>query len=193
MREQIAPFDVDFAASDIDLDFTHMRDHMKRILSGEVSLFAMSSSNAIVRMLGTGGPRVLHYKVRAVRQALHGGGRITKGGVRGITYRLCLSSGGPRVLHFKVRVVLELLALAGRTLREGSDMQAYPVPMLLPLPCPSQLDSKKELQRQLKAVCEFVTRWTWRSNLSCFTVTLHALPPSQVDSGRGCRGTSSGV
>lgn len=43
-----------------------MRDHMKRILSGEVSLFAMSSSNAIVRMLGTGGPRVLHYKVRVV-------------------------------------------------------------------------------------------------------------------------------
>ena len=63
LREQIAPFDVEFSAPDIDLDFTHMRDHMRRILSGESSLFAMSSSNAVVKMLGTGGPRVLHYKV----------------------------------------------------------------------------------------------------------------------------------
>ena len=64
LREQIAPFDVEFSASDIDLDFSHMRDHMRRILSGEASLFALSSSNAMVKMLGTGGPRVLHYRVR---------------------------------------------------------------------------------------------------------------------------------
>ncbi|GAX72672.1 hypothetical protein CEUSTIGMA_g128.t1 [Chlamydomonas eustigma] len=68
LREQIAPFDVEFSASDIDLDFSHMRDHMRRILSGEVSLFALSSSNAVVKMLGTGGPRVLHYRVDSKKE-----------------------------------------------------------------------------------------------------------------------------
>jgi hypothetical protein len=34
LREQIAPFNVEFAATDIDLDFSHMRDHMRRILAG---------------------------------------------------------------------------------------------------------------------------------------------------------------
>ena len=70
LREQIAPFDVEFSSSDIDLDFTHMRDHMKRIMSGEASLFALSSSNAVVKMLGTGGPRVLHYRVSLYHKAV---------------------------------------------------------------------------------------------------------------------------
>jgi hypothetical protein len=34
LREQIAQFDVEFSVTDIDLDFTHMRDHMRRIMSG---------------------------------------------------------------------------------------------------------------------------------------------------------------
>ncbi|KAG1657780.1 hypothetical protein FOA52_012858 [Chlamydomonas sp. UWO 241] len=68
LREQIAPFDVEFSSSDIDLDFSHMRDHMARILSGRSSLFSMSASNAVVRMLGTGGPRVLHYKVDSKKE-----------------------------------------------------------------------------------------------------------------------------
>lgn len=34
VREQIAPFEVDFAVTDVDLDFSHMRDHMRRILAG---------------------------------------------------------------------------------------------------------------------------------------------------------------
>ena len=29
LREQIVPFDVDFAVTDIDLDFSHMRDHLR--------------------------------------------------------------------------------------------------------------------------------------------------------------------
>jgi hypothetical protein len=35
LREQIAQFDVEFSVTDIDLDFTHMRDHMRRIMSGK--------------------------------------------------------------------------------------------------------------------------------------------------------------
>lgn len=64
LREQIAPFNVDFAATDIDLDFSHMRDHLRRIMAGKESLFTLSSSNAVVRMLGQGGPRVTLHQVR---------------------------------------------------------------------------------------------------------------------------------
>ncbi len=65
---QIAPFDVEFSVQDFDLDFTHMRDHLKRLLAGEISsLFTLSSQNAVVKMLGTGGPRVLTYQVGSRR------------------------------------------------------------------------------------------------------------------------------
>jgi hypothetical protein len=37
LREQIAPFEVDFAVTDVDLDFTHMRDHIRRIMTGGVN------------------------------------------------------------------------------------------------------------------------------------------------------------
>lgn len=67
LREQIAPFDVEFAATDIDLDFSHMRDHLRRIMAGKESLFTLSSSNAVVRMLGQSGPRVTLYQVSAKR------------------------------------------------------------------------------------------------------------------------------
>lgn len=69
---QIAPFDVDFAVTDIDLDFTHMREHMRRLMSGETSLFALNSANAVVKMLGGAGPRVLTYQVRRSASAVQG-------------------------------------------------------------------------------------------------------------------------
>eukprot|EP00879_Flechtneria_rotunda_P017545 GHRR01018394.1.p1 GENE.GHRR01018394.1~~GHRR01018394.1.p1 ORF type:complete len:715 (+),score=305.59 GHRR01018394.1:627-2771(+) len=67
LREQIAQFDVDLTVTDIDLDFTHMRDHMRRIMSGEASLFTLSSSNAMVQMLGRGGPRVVSASIDSKR------------------------------------------------------------------------------------------------------------------------------
>ena len=36
LREQIAPFEADFSVVEKDLDFTHMRDHLRRILAGMV-------------------------------------------------------------------------------------------------------------------------------------------------------------
>ena len=42
LREQIAPFEADFAVVEKDLDFTHMRDHLRRILAG-MSLAGTSS------------------------------------------------------------------------------------------------------------------------------------------------------
>ncbi|EIE20882.1 Sec34-domain-containing protein [Coccomyxa subellipsoidea C-169] len=38
LREQIAPFEADFSVTEKDLDFTHMRDHLRRILAGMLSL-----------------------------------------------------------------------------------------------------------------------------------------------------------
>lgn len=46
LREQIAQFDVDFSVTDVDLDFTHMRDHMRRILSGEHPTVSILSGQA---------------------------------------------------------------------------------------------------------------------------------------------------
>lgn len=34
LREQIAPFDADFSHTEKDLDFSHMRNHLRRILAG---------------------------------------------------------------------------------------------------------------------------------------------------------------
>lgn len=35
LREQIAPFDAEFSVVEKDLDFTHMRDYLRRILAGK--------------------------------------------------------------------------------------------------------------------------------------------------------------
>jgi len=35
LREQIAPFEADFSVIEKDLDFSHMRDHLRRIMAGE--------------------------------------------------------------------------------------------------------------------------------------------------------------
>ena len=40
LREQIAPFDAEFSVTEKDLDFTHMRDYLRRILAGALLLHA---------------------------------------------------------------------------------------------------------------------------------------------------------
>ncbi|KAG2494830.1 hypothetical protein HYH03_007071 [Edaphochlamys debaryana] len=68
LREQIVPFDVDFAVTDIDLDFSHMREHLRRIMVGQESLFTLGPSNAMVRMLGASGPRVLTFQLDSKKE-----------------------------------------------------------------------------------------------------------------------------
>eukprot|EP00899_Mesostigma_viride_P023426 jgi/Mesvir1/4268/Mv22228-RA.2 len=68
LREQIAPFDVDFAVTYKDLDFSHMRDHMARIFRGELSLFALNSHNALLALLAQGGPRVMENMVDSKKE-----------------------------------------------------------------------------------------------------------------------------
>ena len=63
LREQIAPFEADFSVTEKDLDFSHMRDHLRRILAGQASLFALSSENAMVQFMSRGAPRILENQV----------------------------------------------------------------------------------------------------------------------------------
>lgn len=48
---------------EVDLDFSHMRDNLRRVLAGDASLFSFSANNAVVQMLGRGGPRVVTSQV----------------------------------------------------------------------------------------------------------------------------------
>ena len=53
----------DFAVTEKDLDFSHMRDHMRRILAGQSRLFSFGPDNAVVQLVSRGGPRVLESQV----------------------------------------------------------------------------------------------------------------------------------
>ena len=52
-----------------DLDFSHMRDHLRAILAGRASLFALSSQNAMVQLMARGAPRLLENQARLARCA----------------------------------------------------------------------------------------------------------------------------
>ncbi|DBB10820.1 hypothetical protein WJX82_004700 [Trebouxia sp. C0006] len=68
LREQIAPFEADFAVTEYDLDFSHMRDHLRRIMAGKASLFTFSSNNAMVQLVSRGGPRILQNQVDSKKE-----------------------------------------------------------------------------------------------------------------------------
>jgi hypothetical protein len=59
LREQIAPFNTDFRVAVKELDFSHLGTQMKRILGGEISLFAMTPENALMVISSEGRPRVI--------------------------------------------------------------------------------------------------------------------------------------
>ena len=63
LREQIAPFQADFAVTEKELDFSHMRDHMRRIMAGQSSLVSFGTDNAVVQLVSRGAPRVLESQV----------------------------------------------------------------------------------------------------------------------------------
>ncbi|KAI9123351.1 hypothetical protein K1719_006240 [Acacia pycnantha] len=56
LREQIAPFDIEFSVTHKELDFSHLLEHLRRILRGQASLFDWSRSTSLARTLS---PRVL--------------------------------------------------------------------------------------------------------------------------------------
>ena len=68
LREQIAPFDAEFAVSIKDLDFTHMRGQMRRMLGGEMSFFSLTQDNAFYQLASEGRPRVVESKIDSKRE-----------------------------------------------------------------------------------------------------------------------------
>ncbi|KAJ4963906.1 hypothetical protein NE237_023845 [Protea cynaroides] len=62
LREQIARFDIEFSVTHKELDFSHLLDHLRRILRGQTSLFDWSRSTSLARTLS---PRVLESQIDA--------------------------------------------------------------------------------------------------------------------------------
>ncbi|KAJ8774581.1 hypothetical protein K2173_017027 [Erythroxylum novogranatense] len=65
LREQIAPYDIEFSVTYKELDFSHLLEHLRRILRGQASLFDWSRSSSLARTLS---PRVLESQVDAKKE-----------------------------------------------------------------------------------------------------------------------------
>lgn len=62
LREQIAPFDIDFAVTYKELDFTHLLDHLRRIFRGQASFFDFANRSTLARAFS---PRVMESQLDA--------------------------------------------------------------------------------------------------------------------------------
>ena len=71
-----------------------MRDYLRRTLSGQLPLFSLSSDNAVVQLLGKGGPRIAESQVDSKKV---GGVRGGVGGRDGVS-----GTVGPRVSESQV-------------------------------------------------------------------------------------------
>nr|GMC73003.1 conserved oligomeric Golgi complex subunit 3 isoform X1 [Ipomoea batatas] len=65
LREQIAPFDIEFSVTHKELDFSHLLEQLRRILRGQASIFDWSRSTSLARTLS---PRVLESQVDAKKE-----------------------------------------------------------------------------------------------------------------------------
>ncbi|KAK3037594.1 hypothetical protein RJ639_031900 [Escallonia herrerae] len=65
LREQIAPFDIEFSVTHKELDFSHLLEHLRRILRGQASVFDWSRSTSLARTLS---PRVLESQIDAKKE-----------------------------------------------------------------------------------------------------------------------------
>ncbi|PIA57838.1 hypothetical protein AQUCO_00500034v1 [Aquilegia coerulea] len=65
LREQIASFDFEFSVTHKELDFSHLLEHLRRILRGQASLFDWSRSTSLARTLS---PRVLESQIDAKKE-----------------------------------------------------------------------------------------------------------------------------
>ena len=72
LREQITPFESDLAAHSVptrELDFSHLRGQMRRMLAGELSLFSTSpDANALIVLAAKGAPRLVESTVDSQRE-----------------------------------------------------------------------------------------------------------------------------
>ncbi|EPS73936.1 hypothetical protein M569_00814, partial [Genlisea aurea] len=65
LREKIIPFDIEFSVTHKELDFSHLLEHLRRILRGQASLFDWSRSTSLARTLS---PRVLESQIDAKKE-----------------------------------------------------------------------------------------------------------------------------
>lgn len=65
LREQIAPFDIEFSVTHKELDFSHLLEHLRRILRGQASLFDWSRSTSFAMTLT---PRILESQIDAKKE-----------------------------------------------------------------------------------------------------------------------------
>jgi hypothetical protein len=63
--EPLTTLQADFAVVDKQLDFSHLRDHLRRIAGGPGQLFSLGTDNAMLQLVSRGGPRVLVSQARA--------------------------------------------------------------------------------------------------------------------------------
>ncbi|CAI7749026.1 unnamed protein product [Closterium sp. NIES-53] len=64
LREQIAPFDVEFAVTIKELDFAHTLDHLRRVLRGQASFLSLTSGESFLRF----SPRVTESHIDAKKE-----------------------------------------------------------------------------------------------------------------------------
>eukprot|EP01025_Chloroclados_australasicus_P038138 TRINITY_DN3909_c1_g1_i1.p1 TRINITY_DN3909_c1_g1~~TRINITY_DN3909_c1_g1_i1.p1 ORF type:complete len:612 (-),score=69.55 TRINITY_DN3909_c1_g1_i1:390-2225(-) len=109
LREQIAPFKAEFSFTEIDLDFTHMRDYLRRIVLGEASLFSLSQNNAIIQLMGKGGPRVLESQVDSKKEL----DRILKSSCEALIMTLTKLTVDPMLSFITKKTAVTTVANAG--------------------------------------------------------------------------------
>lgn len=63
LREQIAPFQVDFTIKELTLDFSNVKTAAMGLLNNRNKLFTFSSNNALLEFLLEGTPRVKEYLI----------------------------------------------------------------------------------------------------------------------------------
>ncbi|KAL6777652.1 COG3 [Auxenochlorella protothecoides x Auxenochlorella symbiontica] len=68
LREGAARHPTTFAVVQRDLDFSHTRETLRRAASGQLPLFTLSSSNAVLQLMSRGAPRLLESRFDAKKE-----------------------------------------------------------------------------------------------------------------------------
>lgn len=62
LREHLTSFDVEFLVTDVDLDFSHLREQLRKIVAGDFSVFSLARGASFSQLLNRG-PRVLESQM----------------------------------------------------------------------------------------------------------------------------------
>lgn len=68
IREQISPFDVDFAIKEVSLDFTKLRSAAYGLLSKGKQILSLNSNNALLEFLVEGVPQLTEYYIDSKKE-----------------------------------------------------------------------------------------------------------------------------